>query len=400
MFPSPHLLLVESIWCSFAVGQYLGLSDDLNFDFTPSDSPQPFTIDVDPDFIAVTRLKAQLYRASKPITQPAWADGPPTVDISTAQQYFVNNYSWFDTQAYLNEKYSQAQFTTTVSAGPNYTEPVYLHFAHKFSNRSDAVPLLMLHGWPSSFLEFEDVIDSLVSPPNSSLPAFHVITPNIPGFGFSPAPTADGFGSREAGIAFNNLMLQLGYDKYTFYSTDLGSSVARWMLYDAAENIVSRWTSFYFVSPNANDLARYAANETTPEENTFFTQLNYFTANDEGYIAIQTTKPLSLAYALTDSPLGFLAWTWEYRYHAGGAYDFSVDDLITQMMLLYIQGTYGNLHAYKTWWAEGALNDTLYPSSDIPVGLTHWQSGALGRDDAIQYAVSNTFRICLLSVAY
>lgn len=112
--------------------------------------------------------------------------------MSGLQQYFLEQYSWEDVQKQLNDKYAGIQFTTMVSAGPNYTEPVHLHFAHQRSDRSDAMPLIMLHGFPSSFLEFEDVIKPLAFPPNSSLSAFHVVTPNLPGFAFSPGPTANG----------------------------------------------------------------------------------------------------------------------------------------------------------------------------------------------------------------
>ena len=363
-----------------------GLGDGLNFKFDPSDSPQPFTIDVDPNFVAATKLKASLYRPTKPITEPDWESGPPTADINDLAQYFAQNYSWLDTQKVLNDFYTQ--YTTTVSAGPNYTESTHVHFAHEQSERQDAIPLLMLHGFPSSFLEFIDVIKPLAHPPNDSLPAFHVVTPSLPGFGFSPAPTADHFGSREAGIAFDNLMHQLGYDRYAIYVTDLGTAVGNWMVFDAADSIFSRITSFYIVNPTAEDQARYAANETTPEETFFIEQLNDFIAEDYGYISIQTTKPLSLAEGLTDSPVGFIAWTWNYRYHASGAFGYTLEDLITQAYLLYIQGTYSPFHAYKTWWEEGALNSSLYPTSDLPTGVLHFQSGDPGRDDTIQYAVS------------
>ena len=246
----------------------------------------------------------------------------------------------------------------------------------------------MLHGFPSSFLEFEHVIQPLAFPPNSSLPAFHVVTPNLPGFAFSPAPIADGLGSREVGIAFNNLMLLLGYNKYAIYVTDLGALVGRWMCYDAAEEIVSRFTSFYFVAPNADDLERYAKNETDAVETDFLNRLNAFQAEDAGYIEIQSTKPLALAYAMSDSFMGWAAWQWNYRYHASGAFTWTPNDLLTQAIILYFQGVYGTFQAYRTFWAEGAVNDTAYPSSNVPTGLMHLQSGAWGRDDVIQYAVS------------
>lgn len=377
-------------------GRFLGLGDGLNFNFTPSDTPLPFKVDVDPDFIAMTRLKASLYRPSRDIAQPDWTDGPPAHNLSNVQQYWVQNYSWFDVQSDINNKYTQ--FTTTVSGGPNFTEPVHVHFAHQKSNRSDAIPLLLLHGWASSFLEWDAVIGSLASPLNASLPSFHAVAPDLPGFGFSPAVTVPGFGSREAGIVMNNVMKQLGYDKYAIYTTDLGAFTGNWMVSDFADSITSRLTDFFFVTPNATDLQRHAANETTVEENTFLDRINTFATMDEGYIGIQTTKPLALVEGLNDSPIGFLAWMWNLHHSVSGAYEYAAQELITDAMVLYIPGLFGNIRAYKEWWAEGALNQTAYPSSKVPTGVTHWPSGPLKINDPFSYAVS-TVQAYIHSVA-
>ncbi|KAL9084651.1 MAG: hypothetical protein Q9159_005132 [Coniocarpon cinnabarinum] len=367
----PILFAAVLEWC-FALPQYgtdqagpdnqalLGLTDGLNFAFTPSNTPQPFVIDVDPNFIAATTLKAELYRPSRNITQPDWTDGPPTRDVST--------------------------YTTTVEAGPNFTGPVHLHFAHHRSNRSNAIPLLLIHGWPSSFTEWDAVIDGLVSPQDSDSPAFHAVAPDIPGFGFSPAPTVPGFNARAAGIAMDNLMKQLDYSKYAIYVTDLGSSVGGWMVHDAADAVISRLTDFSIVSPTPSDLQRYAANQSTPEESTFLSQYMRFEANDTGYSAIHSTRPLAIAESLTDSPVGFMAWMWNLRHQASGAYVYGPEELINDAMMLYIQGTYGNLRSYKEWFSEGALNQASYLSSTVPTGVGHWHSGPRELNDPYGFA--------------
>ena len=364
-----------------------GLGNGLNFNFTPSDTPRPFAIEVDPDFIAATQLKAELYRPSRDIAQPDWTDGPPGYNISNVQQYWVQNYSWFSVQDTINAKYKQ--YTTTVSGGPNFTEPVYLHFAHHPSNASDAIPLLLLHGWPSSFLEWDLVIDDLVSPPNSSLPSFNVVAPDLPGYGFSPAATAPGLGSREMGQAFNNLMHQLGYSKYAIYVTDISSPTGRWMLYDSADSIVSMLNDFYIIAPNADDLARFDANQTTPEETTFIERWQRYTTLDYGYFQIQANRPLQLAEALTDSPVGFLAWQWQIRHVVSGNYSYTPEELITDTLALFIQGVFGNVRDYKEATRGNVIiSDTDIPPSDIPIGATHWHSGDdIDLDDPWQYGV-------------
>ena len=132
-----------------------GLGDGFNFDFSVSEAAQPFSINVNPAFTVANKLKASLYRPSKRIAIPTWSDGPPTASMASLQEYYLQNYSRANTQQRLNDHYAGALFSTTVSAGPNYTEPVHLQFAHRKSNRSDAIRLIMLHGFPSSFLEFE-----------------------------------------------------------------------------------------------------------------------------------------------------------------------------------------------------------------------------------------------------
>src|ERR1700753_4334317 len=113
-------------------------------------------------------------------------------------------------------------FTTTVSAGSVFPNPIPLHFLHHRSDRANAIPLLFIHGWPGSFIEVENIIEPLVNPPDATLPAFHVFAPSIPGYSFSPSPTRTGMGYREAGHKFHALMKRLGYDKYVIQGGDAG----------------------------------------------------------------------------------------------------------------------------------------------------------------------------------
>lgn len=370
---------------------YPGLGDGLNFNATFTDSPQPFQLAVDPGFIETTKLKASLYRPSRDIAIDDWEDGPQQYNMTAVRDWWVHNYSWWDVQSTINQKYQQ--FTTTVHSGENFTHPIPLHFAHHRSNRSDAIPILMLHGWPSSFLEWDQVIDPMASPPNTSLPAFHVVAPNLPGFGFSPAPAYPGLGSREMGQAFDNFMHQLGYDRYAIYTTDLGTFIGRWMVSDAEASIVSHLTDFPFVTPNATDLARYAANQTTPEENAFIEEENNFLTEHAGYQAVHSTKPLALSQALTDSPVGFLGWVWHLVQAASDVYQYTPQQLITNALMLYIPGTYGNVRSYKEFWREGALNDTAYPSSNVPTGVTQWPSAFANADVILSRTVSGLYTV-------
>jgi pimeloyl-ACP methyl ester carboxylesterase len=237
----------------------------------------------------------------------------------------------------------------------NYSHPVPLHFVHHQSPRTDASPLLFIHGWPGSFLEVEHIIDLLTNPPNSSLPAFHVVAPSIPGFGFSPAPQYPGYGPLEAAHSFNSLMIHLNYTKYLINGGDFGSVILRFQANAYPENVVSVLSNFWVIRPNATDNARLAANTTTPDETQYMTALNNYVTKNSGYRFIQQTQPLTVAYSLTDSPLGFALWIWSLIKHTldPAMKKFTPQELITWSMMYTIQGPYAGLRFYKESQQEG-----------------------------------------------
>jgi hypothetical protein len=201
-------------------------------------SPQPFSIDVDPGFIEQTRLKASLTRFTTDVIQPDFTDGPPIENITAIRNHWTNTYDWAAVQDTINDHLKQ--FTTTVYVTgnqTNFSHPIQLHFVHHRSPREDAIPLLFIHGWPGSFLEVDRIIDGLTNPSNISATAFHVVAPSLPGFGFSPAPRFPGIGLKESGLAFNELMHQLGYDKYFIQGGGLGSHTLRYMAVDNPQTV-------------------------------------------------------------------------------------------------------------------------------------------------------------------
>ena len=243
------------------------------------------------------------------------------------------------------------QFTTTVTAQPgsNYSEPLPLHFVHHRSNRSDAIPLLFIHGWPGSFLEVENIIDGLVNPPNASLPAFHVVAPSIPGFGFSPAPTVPGFGSKAAAEAFNDLMVnQLNYTHFVVQGGDYGGIILRFLAGNHPESVVSALANFWFAPPNSTDMQRYYAKETTYDETYIIQELQTYQNFTSAYQFVQKNQPLQLAYGMTDSPVGFTMWIYDLMHTAAGPYYYwTPSELITWAMMYWIQGPEAGFRFYK-----------------------------------------------------
>ncbi|KAK3385163.1 Alpha/Beta hydrolase protein [Podospora didyma] len=349
--------------------------NSLNFQF-PSDQSQqarPFKISVDNKFIQETKQKVGLYRSSIPLLepkQPNFDDGPPPARIDEVAKYWAKSYDWFKVQDQLNAEFSH--YTVAVPGSDLYPHFVPLHFVHeRASGEPDtAVPLLMLHGWPSTYLEWSKVIKPLAHPSSDSQsPRFHVVAPDLPGFGFSPAPSYPGLGPRAMGQLFDKMMHQLGYSSYAIFSTDLGWEVAMWMVHDASASVTAHMTDFFLPQPNATDLARFAAEQTTAEETAWISSLQAYQTDDFGYAIVQSTRPLALALAMTDSPVGFAGWVQQLLSTASDGYPYTPEEVITTSLMLWIQGTYGNLRTYKEFMTFEAMS---FPATSVPTGVSQW----------------------------
>ncbi|KAF2760245.1 alpha/beta-hydrolase [Pseudovirgaria hyperparasitica] len=335
--------------------------------YNASYQPRPYTINVDPTFIEDTRVRASNFRPSLDIDAPAWFDGPPVANVSEVAEYWASDFNFDQFQNELNTNFSH--FITTVPPpGEMYNRSLDIHFIHEVSDREDAIPMLLLHGWPSTSLEWAKVIPSLAHPPNSSLPAFHAVAPDLPGFGFSPAPTTPGLNPEGHAIVFASLMEQLGYERYVVYSTDLGFVVAQHMVPKYVDRIINHVTDFYLVFQNATDSARFANNQTTPEETAYISSQNDFLANHGGYSDVHSTLPLSLAHTLLDSPVGFLAWMWQLVYTVSDVPQ-TAEELIRRALALYIPGPYGNIRSYKELFG---INLFTGVKTKVPVSAVQW----------------------------
>ena len=312
--------------------------------------PVPYEISVDPKLIEEAKTKAKLYRPSVNLndgTSETWIEGPPAENITALANYWAEDFDWFKFQDELNANHSH--YYVTVPGGLGYDHPVPLHFVHERSARVDAIPLLMLHGWPSTHYEWAQVIKPLVSPENNDTLAFHVVAPDFPGFGFSPAALFEGFGPRQAGKVFGNLMRTLGYTKYGIATTDAGWYVGLWMVNDEVEHLIGHFTDFWLSQPNATDLERLANNETDPVENRYISSLQAFDNDFSAYMAIQSQSPLKVGQAMTDSPVGYAGWIWHHMQFCSDGYAYSFYEVITRTMLLWIPGAYGNIRVYREW---------------------------------------------------
>ncbi len=343
-----------SVGMSYQFEQPLTFTDEdlkLNFNATFCDQVVPFNISVKQEFIDFTKLKVSLTRFTddqKDLEE--YADGPPEHFVRKITAFWENVYDWRAVETGLND--GSNHFTTVVQTPQTshhaYPDPIPLHFIHQKSSRPDAIPLLFVHGWPGSFLEVKSLIAPLTEPPDPALPAFHIVAPSIPGYGFSPSPRRPGFGYRQAGATFRALMLKLGYDKYVSQGGDAGDLINRYAAVDFPDNIVSGLSNFWVCPPRQSDLDLHAQGRASEDENYLVNLYQKFVGTRWGYAQLQQTRPLRLAIGLTDSPIGLAMWIYDsVRPGVDDPSLWTEERIITWTMMHWINGPYGAFSLYK-----------------------------------------------------
>ena len=181
-----------------------------------------------------------------------------------------------------------------------------IHAVHRRSPDPDALPIVLTHGWPGSFVEFGKVIEPLADPAShghGDADAFHVVVPSLPGYGCSGKPTETGWGVARVADAWAELMRRLGYDRYVAQGGDWGYAVTSALAAAHPQQCVAIHLNFAMVRPTGEP--------TTPEQAFALERLQHYQQHDSGYRWQQGTRPQTLGYALADSPSGQAAWILE-----------------------------------------------------------------------------------------
>jgi epoxide hydrolase len=270
-----------------------------------------------------------------------WSRGVPLEYLRELAEHWRTGYDWREHEARLNEL---PQFATTIDGGN-------VHFLHMRSTEPGALPLIVTHGWPGSVVEFLDVIGPLTDPRSHGgdpADAFHLVIPSIPGFGLS-GPTGDpGWTHRRVARAFAELMSRLGYDRYGAQGGDVGAQVSPDLGRVDPDHVVgvhvNAATVGFMPFPPLED-AELA--ELSDSERTRVERIAAFMDDEFGYANIQSTRPQTLAYGLTDSPVGQLAWIVEKFQewtHGSDVPEDAVDRdrMLTNVMLYWLTGTAGS----------------------------------------------------------
>jgi len=302
-------------------------------------TPQPFTIAV-PDEV-LDDLRRRLDHARWPDQAPGepWSLGIPVTEVRAAVEHWRTTYDWREREAAMNR---WPQFLTR-AAGEQ------VHFIHARSPEPEATPLVLTHGWPGSFVEFLDVIGPLTDPVahgGEAADAFHVVVPSMPGYGFSGPTVQPGFDVNRVADAIAEVMDQLGYDRYIAQGGDWGAIVTRRLGEVHADRLIGIHVNMLFAFPGADDPDPMAG--VTEDDSARFAAAGARIADGTGYMAIQSTRPQTLAYGLTDSPTGLAAWILE-KFHAWSDLDddsatatFGIDRLLDNLMIYWVTDTIGS----------------------------------------------------------
>lgn len=259
----------------------------------------PFKIDVSEAELDDLRRRIVSARWPEAETVDDWRQGVPLAVMQDLCRYWAEDYDWRRCEAALN---SLPQFTTEIDGVP-------IHFIHVRSERDDAIPLILSHGWPGSMLEFLKAIQPLSAPESPDAPAFHVVIPSLPGYGFSGKPTGTGWGVAKIGDAWDTIMCRLGYDRYYAHGGDWGALVTTMIGVANPPGCAAIHLSMPLGYPTETDLANM-----TDAEAQVIARMDEYWAQDSGYQKVQSSKPQTIGYALADSPVGQAAWIYEkYR---------------------------------------------------------------------------------------
>lgn len=333
---------------------YYGRSKAIKGDYPPDDTKvRPFKINV-PDSI-LEDLKHRLANAHihESIADTQFRYGFNSATLKTIVDYWKNEYDWKKQEQELG-KYNH--FVTQI-------EGIDIHFVHvKPANPSGVVlPLIAVHGWPGTFYEYIKSVDKLTDSSNGGV-SFEVVIPSIPGYGFSEAPHQEGLNVLSTARIFVKLMKRLGYNKFFAHGGDWGSVVTKSMAVMYPENIRGYHTNFIMrYSPQGStEMAKMIAAKYMPmvvfykddDQRKMFESASKFDFHDEGgYYHIQSTKPDTIGAALTDSPVGLVAWilekfsTWTNKANVnaqdGGLLPspdckWTLDELLTNVMIYWV----------------------------------------------------------------
>lgn len=293
---------------------------------------EPFSVHVGDEILSDLRARLRRTRWPRPSPGAPWEQGTDLDYLRRLVAYWADGFDWRAQERALNRL---AHFRADLDG-------LRIHFVHQRARHGDGVPLVLTHGWPSSFVELLPLVPLLTDPQGHGIdgPAFDVVIPSLPGYGFSARPARTGVNYRHVAALWHRLMRGLGYDRYGAQGGDFGAGVATYMALDDPQPMIGIHLSNLEIAPYTGPGSR----PLSAAERAYRAQVERWDDVERGYSAIQSTKPQTLGYGLNDSPAGLAAWIlekWRSWSDCRGDLDghLSRDFLLTTVTLYWVTET-------------------------------------------------------------
>ena len=365
-FASLVITLTTTLSC-LAAAQPAAVTEINAPDTEKEPAVQQFTIAISDEALADLRSRLERTRLPDQLEGTSWRYGTEKNSLSELMDYWVEEFDWRQQEAALN-----AFDQSLVTVGD-----LKIHTIHQRSKNPQAIPLLLVHGWPGSIAEFHKLIGPLTDPEahgGEAIDSYHVIAPSLPGFGFSEAPREPGYSPERIALLLAELMQTLGYERYALAGGDWGAVINSHHANHYPERLIGLHSNMLLAPPPEDESQREAvtANEAALRE-----ARSKHMRNEFAYQQIQGTKPQSLGYALNDSPAGLAAWILE-KFHGwsdipqdetGDIWSaFSKDEILTNISIYWFtQSITSSMRIYYENRATPQVKPTGY--IDVPTGV-------------------------------
>ncbi len=305
---------------------------------------RPCDVHVEQSVLEDLRRRLRATRWPEPAPGPAWSQGTDLAYLRALTSYWLDGFDWRAQETRLN---AYDHFLADVNG-------VTVHFVHQ---RTGKPPLILTHGWPSTFAEMLPLVDRLAD-------QFDVVVPSLPGYAYSSRPAQVGVDRFYVARLWHELMQGLGYERYGAHGGDFGAGVATCMaLTDPA-----RMVGIHLSTPEMSPYVGPGSAPLTPSERAYLDHVGRWDETERGYSAVQSTRPQTLGYGLTDSPVGLAAWLvdkWRAWSDSHGDLDTHIgrDALLTTITL---------------YWVTNSITSSMRDYFD-----NRWHTRVIGLDDRV-----------------
>ncbi|MEA2694011.1 MAG: hypothetical protein QOJ16_3398 [Acidobacteriota bacterium] len=315
---------------------------------------EPFEISVPEPTLADLRERLRATRWPAGVGE---GGGISRADMQEIVRYWLEDYDWREQERALNRL---PHFRVDIGDIGDM-DGQRLHFLHLRSTSPDAIPLLLLHGWPGSFVEMLAIAPLLV-------PAFHVVVPSLPGDGFSDPSSTAGMSNARMAEIFAQLMTTLGYERFGAQGGDWGAGIATWLAVKFPSRLIGIHLNYI-----PGSYAPAVVAPLSPEEEAFLAEKATWVEEQGAYGHAQRTRPLTLAYGLSDSPVGLAAWIYEkFREWADPGSALSPDAILTNVMVYWVTNT---IASSVRLYLESALTPLRFAPGErlaVPCGIARF----------------------------